>query len=60
MANPYGKKGTVRLTREQVKAIRAALAVGAKHQGLADAFGVHRTTITDIAGRTTWREAEAS
>lgn len=44
-----------RLTDEKVRAIRLGLAGGLTHRHLAVAFGVSRTTITNIARGKTWR-----
>lgn len=46
--------GTHKLKEHEVRAIDCLLAKGASHQSLADQFGVHRCTITDIAKGKNW------
>lgn len=46
--------GTHKLVREDVLAVVTLLDSGSSHQSIADYFGVHRCTITDIAKGKNW------
>lgn len=57
--HPYGEgHGMAKLTDNDVRAIRAALAVGAKKKSLARRFHVCRQTIRCIERGTTWRHVQ--
>lgn len=46
--------GTHKLKEQEVLVINEQLRIGASHQALADQYGVHRCTITDIAKGKNW------
>lgn len=46
--------GNTTLTADQVRAIRRALAEGTPQRRIAEAYGVHQGTISNIARRVTW------
>jgi hypothetical protein len=53
---PHGEKGPgAKLTEDQVRAIRIRLSNGDRQPVIADAFGVARRTISDIATGKTWK-----
>ena len=49
--------GNARLTEGDVRVIRVRAATGEKQKGLAREYGVHRTTISRVVRRKTWRHA---
>lgn len=52
------RNGHARLKRQDVRAIRAAVAAGESHRQLAERYGVSRPTVSAIAARRIWKHIE--
>jgi len=56
MNQPKQQSKSVKLNEQKVLAIRTSLKSGVPSEKLAKIYKVHRSTISDIKNRTTWKQ----